>query len=200
MSKKHKEPLSLSTTTEKDSLFFSSYVAKSPDSQQIVTFSPEFKLYDINYLSSSKHISTPGYGSNDKHLCDLESGEKYLRPQMWVVYTNDDVNEIYTSSISGVIRFIDSDDTSRIFVSSQHPPILAISQNKNILVFCWGTTSITLFLMENGLEITTKQLEGQREIYKIVDINFIDNIIPRCAYGSLISPHVIGGREVLHKR
>ncbi|CAG8456665.1 7995_t:CDS:10 [Diversispora eburnea] len=54
-------------------------------------------------------------------------------------------------------------------------PIFAISQNEKILAFCRGTTSITLYLMENGLEITTKQLEGQRGIYKIIAINFIDD-------------------------
>ncbi|RHZ79741.1 hypothetical protein Glove_141g44 [Diversispora epigaea] len=54
-------------------------------------------------------------------------------------------------------------------------PIFAISQNEKILAFCRGTTSITLYLMENGLEITTKQLEGQRGIYKIGSINFIDH-------------------------
>ncbi|RHZ78105.1 hypothetical protein Glove_168g141 [Diversispora epigaea] len=54
-------------------------------------------------------------------------------------------------------------------------PIFAISQNENFLAFCRGTTSITLYFMKNGLEIVTKQLEGQRGIYKIVDINFIDD-------------------------
>ncbi|CAG8546633.1 685_t:CDS:2 [Diversispora eburnea] len=54
------------------------------------------------------------------------------------------------------------------------PPIYAISQNEKILAFCRGTTSITLYFMENGLEITTKQLESQR-IYKIIAINFIDD-------------------------
>ncbi|RHZ79973.1 hypothetical protein Glove_139g215 [Diversispora epigaea] len=52
-------------------------------------------------------------------------------------------------------------------------PIFAISQNEKILAFC-ETTSITLYLMENGLEITTKQLKCQRGIYKIANINFID--------------------------
>ncbi|RHZ88960.1 hypothetical protein Glove_19g308 [Diversispora epigaea] len=56
-------------------------------------------------------------------------------------------------------------------------PIFAISQNEKILAFCRGTTSITLYSMENGLEITTKQLESQRGIYKIVSINFIDHDI-----------------------
>ncbi|RHZ77515.1 hypothetical protein Glove_177g116 [Diversispora epigaea] len=55
------------------------------------------------------------------------------------------------------------------------PPIFAISQNEKILAFCRGTPSITLYFMENGLEITTKQLEGQRGVYKIVAINFIDD-------------------------
>ncbi|RHZ80155.1 hypothetical protein Glove_139g119 [Diversispora epigaea] len=54
-------------------------------------------------------------------------------------------------------------------------PIFAISQNEKILAFCRGTTSITLYFMENGLEITTKQFEGKRGIYKIVAINFIDD-------------------------
>ncbi|RHZ80167.1 hypothetical protein Glove_139g300 [Diversispora epigaea] len=52
--------------------------------------------------------------------------------------------------------------------------IFAISQNEKILAFCWETTRITLYFMENGLEITTKQLKGHRGIYKIIDINFID--------------------------
>ncbi|RHZ80166.1 hypothetical protein Glove_139g309 [Diversispora epigaea] len=277
----------------------------------------EFKLYDVDDLSSSKPIpiSTLESGVNDKHLCwslaisncvddgknerfialscfgarkfvndivygdderDLESGDKYLRSRIWVISTTDR-NEIYTSSIGGVIRFLDSDDSllknktvviivnaSGIFKEtmnhnarkqrffsqlfkieqfelpqqlsirirlSRNPwqnslellytsiiknhfmihsfkdrqqiemyslitgdlemlfkrhesslapniilgsPIFAISQNEKILAFCRGTTSITLYFMENGLEITAKQLEGQRGIYKISAINFID--------------------------
>ncbi|RHZ78104.1 hypothetical protein Glove_168g140 [Diversispora epigaea] len=210
----------------------------------------------------------------DDNESDLESGDKYLRSQTWVIPTTDG-NEIYTSSIGGVIRFLDSDDSSlknktvivivhasgiyeetmndnikqRFFSQPSkirqfelpkqlsnrlHPshdnsleilhtsiiknhfmvhsldnrkqiiemyslitgnlemlfkrhessvvpniihgsPIFAISQNEKILAFCRGTTSITLYFMENGLEIVTKQLEGQRGIYKIVDINFIDD-------------------------
>ncbi|CAG8483281.1 8759_t:CDS:10 [Diversispora eburnea] len=54
--------------------------------------------------------------------------------------------------------------------------IFSISQNEGILAFCRGTIGITLFLMENGLEITTKQLVGDRgRTYKIVAIEFIDN-------------------------
>ncbi|RHZ79991.1 hypothetical protein Glove_139g297 [Diversispora epigaea] len=312
------ETFSLTSFTEKNSLFFGSCIAISPDSQQIVTFSPEtreLKLYDVGNLSSSKPISTPESGINGKYLCwsiaisnrigdgknerfialscfdvsglrndimysddesDLESGDKYLRPQTWIISTTDR-NEIYTSSIGGVIRFLDSDDRSlknktviiiinvsgiyketmnnikrkrffssskieqfelpqqlsiRLRLSRDHwqdslellhasiiknhfmvhsfkdrqqivemyslitgdlemlfkrhesslvpniihgSPIFAISQNEKILAFCRGTTSITLYFMENGLEITTKQLEGQREIYKIVAINFIDD-------------------------
>ncbi|RHZ79971.1 hypothetical protein Glove_139g216 [Diversispora epigaea] len=52
-------------------------------------------------------------------------------------------------------------------------PIFAISQNEKILAFC-ETTSITLYLMGNSLEITTKQFKCQRGIYKIADINFMD--------------------------
>ncbi|RHZ79986.1 hypothetical protein Glove_139g292 [Diversispora epigaea] len=318
MSKKHEETLSLTSSTEGDSLFFGSCIAISPDSQQIVTFTPEtreFKLYNTDDLSSSKLIPTLECGVNDEHVCwsiaisncvsdgknerlialscfdirgfrndimygddesDLESGDKYLRPQTWVISTTDR-NEIYTSSIGGVIRFLDSDDRSlknkpviiiinvsgiyketmnnikrkrffsrspnieqfelpqqlsiRLRLSRDHwqdslellhtsiiknhfmvhsfknrqqiiemyslitgdlemlfkrhessvapniihgSPIFAISQNEKILAFCRGTTSITLYFMENGLEITTKQLEGQREIYKIIAINFID--------------------------
>ncbi|CAG8599051.1 8613_t:CDS:2 [Diversispora eburnea] len=55
-------------------------------------------------------------------------------------------------------------------------PVFAISQNEGILAFCRGTVSITLYLMENGLEITTKQLEDHAGgIYKIVAMEFIDN-------------------------
>ncbi|RHZ79985.1 hypothetical protein Glove_139g299 [Diversispora epigaea] len=309
MSKKQEETFSLTSFTEKDSLFFGSCIAISPDSQQIVTFSPEtheFKLYDVDDLSSSKPISTLESGINGKYLCwsiaisncvedgknerfialscfdvrglrndimhvddenDLESGDKYLRPQTWVISTTDK-NETYTSPIGGVIRFLDSDDSSlknktviivvdaseiyketmnnikrkrffsrspnierfelpqqlsiRLHISRDHwqnslellhtsiiknhfmvhsfkdrqqiiemlfkrhesslapniihgSPIFAISQNEKILGFCRGTTSITLYFMENGLEIATKQLEGQRGIYKIVAINFIDD-------------------------
>ncbi|CAG8513888.1 7086_t:CDS:10 [Diversispora eburnea] len=54
-------------------------------------------------------------------------------------------------------------------------PIFSISQNEKILAFCRETTNITLYSIENGLEISTKRLEGQKGIYKIADINFIDN-------------------------
>ncbi|RHZ60332.1 hypothetical protein Glove_355g30 [Diversispora epigaea] len=340
------ETLSLTYSTEKDSMFFSNCIAISPDSQQIVTFSPEtseFKLFDINDLSSSKPISSLESRINGKHLCwsiaisncvddgnerfialscfdargfrhdimydddendlesddkvniqydenesdlesgikvnnqygddeeDLKSGDKYLRPRTWIISTKDR-KKIYTYSIGGVIRFLDKDESllknkpviiivnasgiyketmndneqrffSRIseikqfelphqlsirlrdnwqnsfellhasiiknhfmvhsfkdrqqiiemyslitgdlemlfkrHESSVAPNIIhgslifAISQNEKILAFCRGTTSITLYFIENGLEIITKQLEGQR-IYKIVAINFID--------------------------
>ncbi|CAG8456780.1 8001_t:CDS:10 [Diversispora eburnea] len=310
---------SIASSTVNDSLFFGSCIAISPDSKQIVIFSPEtheFELYNIDNLSSSKSISTLECGVNDKHLCwsiaisncvdngknerfialscfdarefcndikyvddesDLESGDQYLRPQTWVISTTD-VNEIYTSSIGGVIRFLDSNDnllknktviiivnasgiyketmnnikrqrffsrssnierfelphqlSIRLHLSREHwhnslellytsiiknhfmvhsfenrkqiiemyslitgdlemlfkrhestvaPniirgfPIFAISQNEKILAFCRGTTSITLYSMDNGLETASKQLEGQRGIYKIAAINFIDN-------------------------
>ncbi|RHZ44885.1 hypothetical protein Glove_707g10 [Diversispora epigaea] len=51
-------------------------------------------------------------------------------------------------------------------------PIFAISQNERILAFCRGTISITLYLMDNGLEITTIKIG---KIDKILAINFIDN-------------------------
>ncbi|CAG8557766.1 1467_t:CDS:2 [Diversispora eburnea] len=303
--------------TEKDSPFFGSCIAISPDSRQIVTFSPktlEFKLYNVDDLNSSKHISTLESGVKGERLCwsiaisncvddgkneryialscfdvrglcndimhgddegDLESGDKYLRPQTWVISTTD-LKEIYTSSIGGVIKFLDSDDSLlknktviiivnasgiyketvsnlnrkqrffsrsskieqfelpsiRLRLSRDHwqnsfellhtsiiknyfmvhsfenrqqiiemyslitgdlemlfkrhesslapntihgPPIFAISQNDMILAICRGTSSITLYFMENGLEITTKQIKGQRGVYKIVAINFIDD-------------------------
>ncbi|RHZ80184.1 hypothetical protein Glove_139g260 [Diversispora epigaea] len=258
-------------------------------SQRKILKTHEFKLYDVDDLSSSKSISTFECGVNDKHLCwyiaisncvdddknerfialscfdlrefhndimygydesDLESGDKYLFPQTWVISTTDK-SEIYTSSIGGVIRFLDSDDSllknktiiiivnasgiyketmnnikrkqrffSRsskieqfellqqlsIHLSRDHwqnslellhtsiiknhfmrchessvassiilgSPIFAISQNEKILAFFRGTPSITLYFVENGLEITTKRLEGQKGIYEIVAINFID--------------------------
>ncbi|RHZ50229.1 hypothetical protein Glove_503g23 [Diversispora epigaea] len=214
------------------------------------------------------------YGDDKR---DIKSGDKYLRlrPQTWVISTKEK-REIYTSSIGGVIRFLDSDDSllknktviiivnvsgiyketmnnikkkQRFFsrsskieqfelpkqllirLSRDHwhislellhtsiiknhfmvhsfknrqqiiemyslitgdlemlfkrhessvapniihgSPAFAISQNEKILAFCRGTTSITLYFMENGLEIATKQLESQR-IYKIMAINFIDD-------------------------
>ncbi|CAG8603120.1 7661_t:CDS:2 [Diversispora eburnea] len=321
--------------------FFGNCTAISPDSRQIVTFNPskdrcEFKLYDIDDLSSSKRTFTSEgvtnnlpcwsiaisncvdnkksrlialscfsakeleiHGDDKNDEKDLESGNKYLRPQTLIISITDE-GETYTylgpEPIGGVVRFLDSDDSDcddgnsnnngddsdqplknrtvliivnvsgiyketmnhikrKIFfsrsptikqfelpqklskrlskrLSSIHweksfkllhksiirshfivhsfeneqqiiemyslitgdlemlfkryenlvasnmirgSPIFAISQNEKILAFCQQATSITLYSMENGLEITTKQLEGQIGIYKILDVNFIDD-------------------------
>ncbi|RHZ78060.1 hypothetical protein Glove_168g167 [Diversispora epigaea] len=325
---------SITIRTEKESLFFSSCIAISPDGKKIVTFSPEtrkFNLYDTDDLSSGKSIPAPKSVVDDKHLfwfiaisnfvdddrnerfialsCfdkmrhvnkdnssddendeksddkenDLELGNKVNNQNInkndlesgstWVISTTDE-NKNYTSSIGGVIRFLDNDDSSlenktviiivnasgiyketikrkqRFFSRSSKikqfklpeqlathlsphdwqnslellctsiiknyfmvhsfenrqeiiemyslitgdlemlfkrhessvvpniirgSPIFAISQNEKILAFCRGTTNITLYFVENGLEITTKQLDNQRGSYKIVAINFIDD-------------------------
>ncbi|RHZ79740.1 hypothetical protein Glove_141g45 [Diversispora epigaea] len=65
------EALSLTSLTDKDSLFFGSCIAISPDSQQIATFSQEtheFKLYNIDNLSSSKGAFTLECEVNNKHF------------------------------------------------------------------------------------------------------------------------------------
>ncbi|RHZ60330.1 hypothetical protein Glove_355g38 [Diversispora epigaea] len=81
--------------------------------------------------------------------------------------------EMY-SLITGDLEMLFKRHESSVAPNIVHgSPIFAISQNEKILAFCRGTTSITLYFIENGLEITTKQLEGQ-SIYKIVAINFID--------------------------
>ncbi|RHZ78059.1 hypothetical protein Glove_168g166 [Diversispora epigaea] len=219
-------------------------------------------------------LKSDNKSTNQNGRKDIELGNKYFS-KTWVISTKN-VNIIYTSSIGGVIRFLDSDDSSlknktviiivhasgiyketmnnnikqRFFSQSSNikkfelpkqlstrlsnddlqnsleilhksiiknhfmvhsfenrkqviemyslitgdlemlfkrhessvapdiirgSPISAISQNEKILAFCRGTTSITLYFMENGLEIVTKQLEGQRGSYKIVAINFIDD-------------------------
>ncbi|CAG8455263.1 11419_t:CDS:2 [Acaulospora morrowiae] len=53
-------------------------------------------------------------------------------------------------------------------------PVFAISQNDAILAFCRGTASISLYLMETGLEIDTKKIVGPG-LQKIVSMSFIDD-------------------------
>ncbi|CAG8537035.1 2764_t:CDS:10 [Diversispora eburnea] len=291
MSKKHKETLSIISSTEKDSLFFGSCIAISPDSQQIVTFIPEtreFKLYDT---SLNKHIRIFKLKSeiNGKRLywsmaisnCVDDGGnERFIALSCFdEIRFRDDIvhgeSEEYLDTslelIGGVIRFLDSplkNKTIIIMVNAlgifketmnhnkrkqrffsqssnieqfelpQHlsirlrlsrnhwqnslellhasviknhfvvhsfekrqliiemyslitgdlemlfkhnapkiihnSPIFAVSQGERFLAFC-ETTCITLFFMENGLKITTKQLTDQKGIYKIIGINFIDD-------------------------
>ncbi|CAG8746334.1 15420_t:CDS:1, partial [Cetraspora pellucida] len=53
--------------------------------------------------------------------------------------------------------------------------IYAISQNETLFAFCNGTNAITIYLMENGLEIITKKLLETSLIQRILSINFIEN-------------------------
>ncbi|CAG8456704.1 7997_t:CDS:2 [Diversispora eburnea] len=96
----------------------------------------------------------------------------------FVVYSfknRQQIIEMYsliTGDLEMLFKRYESSVASNIIYGS---PIFAISQNEKILAFCRGTPSLTLYFMENGLEITTKQFEGQRGIYKIIALNFIDN-------------------------
>ncbi|CAG8684544.1 1433_t:CDS:2 [Cetraspora pellucida] len=53
--------------------------------------------------------------------------------------------------------------------------IYAISQSEAFLAFCNGTNAITIYLMENGLEIITKRLLETSVMQRILSINFIEN-------------------------
>ncbi|CAG8606126.1 12814_t:CDS:2, partial [Acaulospora morrowiae] len=63
---------------------------------------------------------------------------------------------------------------------SYHPvvprgkPIFAISQNELMFAFCRGTNAVTIYMMENGLEVATKELDGQY-FNRIISIDFIEN-------------------------
>ncbi|CAI2166632.1 8729_t:CDS:2 [Funneliformis geosporum] len=50
--------------------------------------------------------------------------------------------------------------------------IFSISKRGHLLAYCNGTKSITIYLMENGLEITTKEFT---DAMKILSISFIDD-------------------------
>ncbi|CAG8496716.1 11047_t:CDS:2 [Acaulospora colombiana] len=50
--------------------------------------------------------------------------------------------------------------------------IFAISKNEAMLAFCRGTSAITIYLMENGLEVITKEVEKQGFV-KIVSLDFV---------------------------
>ncbi|CAG8560433.1 5160_t:CDS:10 [Diversispora eburnea] len=134
--------------------------------------------------------------SGDKN--DLESGKKKLSIRVsrnnWqnsleLLHTSIIKNHFMThpfenrqqiiemySLITGDLEMLFKRHESLVAPNVFHgSPIFAISQSEKILEFCRGTTSITLYFIENGLEITTKQLESQRGIYKIIAINFIDD-------------------------
>ncbi|CAG8613430.1 1052_t:CDS:2, partial [Acaulospora morrowiae] len=53
-------------------------------------------------------------------------------------------------------------------------PIFAISQNELMFAFCRGTNAVTIYMMENGLEVATKELDGQY-FNRIISIDFIEN-------------------------
>ncbi|CAG8587113.1 9879_t:CDS:2 [Diversispora eburnea] len=51
-------------------------------------------------------------------------------------------------------------------------PVIAISRNKNLLAYCHGANSITLYLMENSLEVSTRIFP---QIEKIISLDFIND-------------------------
>ncbi|RIB19926.1 hypothetical protein C2G38_2180502 [Gigaspora rosea] len=53
--------------------------------------------------------------------------------------------------------------------------IYSISQNEALFAFCNGTNVITIYLMENGLEIITKRLLETSMMQRILSINFIED-------------------------
>ena len=50
----------------------------------------------------------------------------------------------------------------------------AISKNESLFTYCRGTDSVTIYLMENGLEITTKQFK-ERNVRKILFFDFVQD-------------------------
>ncbi|CAI2173467.1 14311_t:CDS:2 [Funneliformis geosporum] len=53
-------------------------------------------------------------------------------------------------------------------------PYFTISKNETLLAYCRGTNSITIFLMENGLEVTTKQFK-EKDVIRITFFDFVEN-------------------------
>ncbi|RHZ78120.1 hypothetical protein Glove_167g89 [Diversispora epigaea] len=51
-------------------------------------------------------------------------------------------------------------------------PAISISRNKNLLAYCHGTNSITLYLMENSLEVSTRIFP---QIERIISLDFIND-------------------------
>ncbi|RHZ80088.1 hypothetical protein Glove_139g175 [Diversispora epigaea] len=119
-----------------------------------------------------------GFLSRDHWYNPLELLHASIIKNHFMVHSFKDRRQIIEmySLITGDLEMLFKCHKSSVAPNIIHdPPIFAISQNEKILAFCRGTSSITLFFIENGLEITTKQIEGQRRICKIVAINFIDN-------------------------
>ncbi|CAG8582551.1 3148_t:CDS:10 [Diversispora eburnea] len=115
--------------------------------------------------------------SHDKWQGSFKILQKSIIKNHFMVHSFENRHQIIEmySLITGDLEMLfkrhESSSASDIIRGS---PILAISQNEKILAFCRGTSSITLYSIENGLEITTKQLKSQSGIHKILDINFID--------------------------
>ncbi|CAG8578389.1 15993_t:CDS:2 [Funneliformis mosseae] len=51
-------------------------------------------------------------------------------------------------------------------------PFFAISKNETLFAYCRGTNSITIYLMENGLEVTTKKFK-EKNVIRILSFDFI---------------------------
>ncbi|RHZ76412.1 hypothetical protein Glove_198g58 [Diversispora epigaea] len=135
MSKKRVETFSLTSSSEKDSLENQQIVTFTPETHEFKLYdlssskpistlesgingkhlcwskaisdcvedSKNECFITLSCFDVKGHCNDTMYGDDES---DLESGDKYLRP-----LSTTDVNEIYTSSIGSVIKFLDSDNS-----------------------------------------------------------------------------------------
>ncbi|CAI2165825.1 1963_t:CDS:2, partial [Funneliformis geosporum] len=82
--------------------------------------------------------------------------------------------EMYKLETNSLENTFQKREESAASVIGKGSPCFAISKNESLFAYCRGTNSITIYLMENGLEVTTKKFK-EKNFRRIRFFDFIQD-------------------------
>ncbi|CAG8626949.1 10292_t:CDS:2 [Funneliformis mosseae] len=82
--------------------------------------------------------------------------------------------EMYNLETNSLENTFQKREESAASVIGKGSPCFAISKNEVLFAYCRGTNSITIYLMENGLEVTTKKFK-EKNFRRIIFFDFVQD-------------------------
>jgi hypothetical protein len=113
---------------------------------------------------------------SDDETCNLLIQQSLVKGRFVVENYKNKVQtvEMYNLKTNLLENTFQKCEESATSVVGKGSPCFAISNNELLFAYCRGTNSITIYLMENGLEVTTKKFKG-RNFYRILFFDFIQD-------------------------
>ncbi|CAG8549358.1 11986_t:CDS:2 [Funneliformis mosseae] len=116
-----------------------------------------------------------------KRLPENETFAYFIRRSLlkdWFIIDNykDKVQtiETYNLKTNKLDNFFRKREETVASIVGKGSPFFTISKNETLFAYCRGTNSITIYLMENGLEVTTKKFKD-KDVLRILYFDFVEN-------------------------